>query len=230
MLTDRKKLYLRSTAKAISEPIKIKLETAAADIQAFLDSPTEKSLQFNADKCEMYGLYFHNGKYQTLNKWSSDLGIPYATLHKRIFKYGFSFGEAIIKMTAREAHNDLVRRFPDVYMHGHTPAFLEKQEKAKTEKEQAKNNRIAKRAANDQYLKELLSEFNSIGWTEFMKKYGEKRGRILFSRIKFHFGSECMTKKQNKAVLIQYRGKTQSISKWERELGISPWSVYPLIH
>ena len=51
------------------------------------------------EKCEIYGFYLKDGLYMTLNKWCEVVGIPYASVSKRMFVYGMPFRDAVRKMS-----------------------------------------------------------------------------------------------------------------------------------
>jgi len=197
MLSDQKERYLAIMSKDIPPNVKAKHESTVSAIQNILDGAGDKHIRSNLSNCELYGLYFHDGKYQTLNKWSSDLGIPYTTLYKRIFKYGFAFDDAIIKMSSHDAYKTLSNSLPAGYVRKHSDAFLEKHEKAMAVKAKEKEQKLMKKAEAEQRLEELLFEFNKLGWADFIKKYGEKQGRIMFSRLKHKFGKKCVTTRKN---------------------------------
>lgn len=109
----------------------------------------------NPNRCELYGLYFRDGKYLTLRGWCRELGVPYATAKRRMYVYGVPFGDAVRKLTAEEAVADLRARGFDVRVG--RPASREKTEAAR---EKAAASRLAKQKKKETELAALLEEFN----------------------------------------------------------------------
>ena len=148
------------------------------------------------DKSELYGLYSKDGLYLTLNKWCGRLGAPYQTVFKRMFLYGMSFAEAFEKLPSAEAYRRMKGLRTRPVKRGHTEAFLKKRAARLEKLELMKKARLEEMRFREEDLNAKLAEFNSLGWGGFMDKYGERRGRKIYGRLKKRFPESVVSRKR----------------------------------
>ena len=152
LLEENLKRIKTGAEKAANQAVRAMHLAVVAEIETEIKNA---SPAVDPGRCELYGLYFRDGKYLTLCGWCRELGVPYTTAKHRMYVYGMPFEDAVRKLTAEEAIADLRARGFDVRA-GRPVSH----EKAEATRKKAAASRLAKRKKEKAELVALLEEFN----------------------------------------------------------------------